>query len=72
MAIGFMNNKNQIDTAPYCMDKNYAVRVAVKVGATATSPSSPPLGYLRPATGNPADSFEIDVSWTIQNIFCHF
>jgi hypothetical protein len=31
---------------------------AVKVGV----PASPPTGYLRPATSNPADSFEIDVS----------
>jgi hypothetical protein len=52
MAIGFINNDKQYDTG-LCVNANYAVRVAVKVG-----PSSTPLGYLQP----PAIPFEIDVS----------
>ena len=60
MAIGFMNNNNQNDNG-FCTDANYAVRAAVKVGSS-NFPSSPPTGYLRPATANAADSLEIDVS----------
>jgi len=37
MAIGFMNNNNQVDPTPagttYCVDGNYRVRVAVKVAS---------------------------------------
>jgi hypothetical protein len=60
MALGFMNNNNQNDNG-FCIDANYAVRAAVKVGSS-IFPSSPPINYLRPAIANPADSFEIDVS----------